>query len=93
VGRAGVSMKFKHIEVRGAGKSPSGKTLRFTVHARKDGATLGIIQWRSEWRCYCFEPAYPTVFEHVCLRDIADLIETQTAVHKAAGGLDGLKRK
>lgn len=85
-------IRFKYIEVRGAGLSPSGKTLRFTVHARKDGAQLGIIQWRAEWRCYCFEPVFPTVFEHVCLRDIADLIETQTAVHKVTGGLTQLHR-
>lgn len=81
-----MTIKFKHIEVHGAGKSESGKTLRYTVHARKGGACLGIIQWRAQWRCYCFEPAYPTVFEHVCLRDLADFLETQTAVHKAIGG-------
>lgn len=86
-------LTFRYIEVRGAGKSPSGKTLRYTVHAKKNGAQLGIIQWNAQWRRYAFEPCFPTVFEEVCLRDIADVLETQTAVHKASGGLANFKRQ
>lgn len=71
-----------YVDVRGAGKSPSGKTLRFTVHAKRDGAQLGIIQWRSGWRCYVFEPCYPTAFEQVCMRELADIIEGLTREHR-----------
>lgn len=58
------------------------KTQRWEVRAKKDAAILGRIQWRSGWRCYVFEPSFPTVFEEVCLREIADFIETETACYK-----------
>lgn len=58
-------------------------TDRWTVHAKESDAILGIIQWRTGWRCYCFEPAFPTAYEHECLRDIADFIEAETKKHKS----------
>jgi len=77
-----VSDSRSFIEIRSEGTSPSGKTLRFTVLSAENKCTLGIIQWRPGWRCYVFEPAYPTVYEWVCLRDIARFIENATIAHK-----------
>ena len=64
------------------GASPSGKTMRVMVHAKEDGETLGIIQWRSGWRCYVFEPAN-AIFEWGRLRDIANELERMTKEHKS----------
>ena len=35
---------------------------------------LGIIQWRSAWRQYCFFPSDNTLYNNQCLLDIADFI-------------------
>jgi hypothetical protein len=71
----------KWVEFNIVGASPSGKTLRVMVSAKEGGEELGIIQWRSGWRCYVFEPTN-AVFEQDCLRDIADKLERMTAEHK-----------
>lgn len=47
---------------------------------------LGIVQWNNAWRRYAFEPCFPTVFEHECLRHIADLLVEMTLRHKASRG-------
>jgi len=47
---------------------------------------LGIVQWSNAWRRYSFEPCFPTVFEHECLRHIADLLAEMTVQHKARAG-------
>jgi hypothetical protein len=66
-----------------AGASPSGKTRRWEVYENSDrAALLGRIQWRGSWRCYCFEPVFPTGFEHDCLRVIANFVEAETKKHK-----------
>lgn len=45
---------------------------------------LGIVQWNNAWRRYAFEPCFPTVYEHECLRHIAQLLEEMTVGHRAA---------
>lgn len=47
---------------------------------------LGIVQWNNAWRRYAFEPCFPTVFEHECLRHIADLVAEMSLQHKARAG-------
>lgn len=43
---------------------------------------LGVIKWHGAWRKYCFFPEADTLFEQVCLREIADFIEGKTLEHK-----------
>jgi hypothetical protein len=45
---------------------------------------LGMVEWYSRWRCYCFAPDPGTIFERWCLRDIADFCEEQTKARKKA---------
>lgn len=71
-----------YIEIRSAGMSESGKTKRFVVRAKSDDALLGRIQWFGRWRCYVFQPCFPTTFEHVCLSEIAAFIEAETKAHR-----------
>ena len=74
--------KASWIKFCDVGASPSGKTRRWEVRAIEGSAQLGIVQWRAGWRCYCFEPVFQTVFEHDCLRVIANFLEAETKAHK-----------
>jgi hypothetical protein len=58
-------------------------TERWRVDA-KDGACLGYVSWFGRWRRYSFSPATGTVFEQVCLREIANFIEGRIHARKAA---------
>lgn len=46
-------------------------------------AHLGWIGWYAPWRKYCFFPKGDTVYEKVCLREIANFCERKTSEHKA----------
>lgn len=69
------------------------KTLRWKVVAKEGGGVIGTVSWYGPWRKYCFFPAPSTVFEQVCLRDIAAFCEMASVEHRkaraarAAGGV------
>lgn len=56
---------------------------RWSVQTKKDDMRLGTIEWDASWRCFVLVPREAAVFEHVCLRDIADFIERETTRRKA----------
>ncbi len=62
---------------------PGPATLKWSVVTKIKPQQIGTISWFGRWRKYCFNPAPDTVFEQVCLRDIADFIETKTREHYA----------
>lgn len=67
--------------------SKSGITRVFGVYTLDGGAELlGRVEWAGRWRKYVFSPARTTalIFEEVCLREIAEFIETKTREHRAA---------
>jgi hypothetical protein len=64
-----------------AGFSASGKTKLWGVQST-GGAVLGTISWFAQWRKYTFEPQPGTVFDSVCLGEIANFIATETYRHK-----------
>ena len=43
---------------------------------------LGQIKWFSNWRKYCFYPQQDTVYEEVCLKEIAEFIQQETYNYK-----------
>jgi hypothetical protein len=47
----------------------------------KEGGSIGQVSWYGPWRKYCFLPAINTVFEQICLREIADFCQSQTEDH------------
>ena len=55
-------------------KSTSGKTDIHQIRT-KEGTYLGDISWCSKWRKYAFHPEEGTVYEDICLREIAKFIE------------------
>ncbi len=61
---------------------PKPKTRTWQVRAKQGGVLLGEIRRFGRWRCYAFEPWLNTVFEHRCLRDIADFCEHQTNIQR-----------
>ena len=71
-----------HIKFQDAGPSDSGKTHRWIVRAIADNVALGTIQWWPSWRKYTYCPIASTVYEHVCLREIAEFFESRTGEQK-----------
>lgn len=68
------------VKFENAGLSDSGKTQKWlatSVH----GALLGTVSWYAQWRRYAFQPVAGTVFDAVCLREIATFVEGETEAH------------
>jgi hypothetical protein len=61
---------------------PNPNTKVWGVVAKDGGATLGKVKWFGRWRKYAFFAEADTVFEQVCLRDIANFCETETKRHR-----------
>jgi hypothetical protein len=59
-----------------------GKTRKWTVWNKMHGTDIGRIKWSTSFRKYAFFPYADTMYEQVCLREIADFIEYMTALHK-----------
>ena len=62
---------------------PKPKTKTWWVRA-KGGSTIGLVAWFGRWRKYSFFPEGGTVWEQVCLREIADFCEARTREHKGS---------
>jgi hypothetical protein len=76
-----------HIYFCNLGKTGQGGRIRITniyEVLTEDNVKLGEIRWFGRWRCYSFFPFTDTLYEHTCLRDIADFCETVTKEHRAA---------
>ena len=61
---------------------PKPKTKVWFVVSLDEKSHLGWVTWYGPWRKYCFQPKENTVYEWVCLREIADFCEKQTKLHK-----------
>ena len=48
---------------------------------------IGWVSWYTPWHKYAFHPNENTVYEQVCLREIATFCERATAQHKAAADI------
>lgn len=59
------------------------KTKVWAVEASSSYTNLGQVKWHCAWRRYAFFPAYGTLFEQVCLREIAMFLELETEGRKA----------
>ena len=68
--------------------SKSGKTKIWSVQSAtsKDGEDsfyeLGTVQWYGAWRKYAFYPAPQTLYEHDCLRQIANFCERESRIQR-----------
>jgi hypothetical protein len=51
------------------------KTQVWDVKTKDESIPLGQIKWFGRWRKYAFFPFEDTVYENICLRDIAEFIE------------------
>jgi hypothetical protein len=75
-------MKGTYITFRFESLSESGKTSQWTILSENNDV-LGHIDWFGRWRKYIFRPSFLTVYEEICLREIAEFIELQTKTHRA----------
>lgn len=57
-------------------------TKRWAVRPQDGTPDIGIVKWYGPWRKYCFFPTPETVYEWVCLRDIARFCESETIKHR-----------
>jgi hypothetical protein len=64
--------------------APNPATKRWAVMSKDQGSQIGSVSWYGPWRKYCFMPMASTVFEQVCLREIAEFIERETKSHRAS---------
>lgn len=72
------------LQFQETGKSESGKTKIVTV-SNVVGLLIGSIRWYGPWRKYTFQPgSTDMVFDHLCLRDIADYCEKMTNQHRSS---------
>lgn len=78
-------MKTSFINIVPAGLSTSGKTKIWDVMDSDETFDLGTISWYGRWRGYAFYPSQymETIYEHKCLRIIADFLEAQTKMTRA----------
>jgi hypothetical protein len=70
--------------IRFAEGPPKPKTLTWYVVNRYDDICLANIEWYAPWRKYAWFPKPNTVYEWVCLREIAQFCEDMTASHRLA---------
>lgn len=61
-------LEFKQVPFKG-------KTKRFEVISKNNGYSLGRISWYGAWRQYTFSPAFETIWNKDCLKDIQDFLE------------------
>jgi hypothetical protein len=61
---------------------PKPKTKVWWVVSKYDDTHLGWIGWFSKWRKYSYFPRPDTVYEEVCLKEIADFCVGQTQLHR-----------
>jgi hypothetical protein len=64
--------------------TPNPATKRWAVMPKDGSQQIGTVSWYGPWRKYCFFPMAATVFEQVCLKEIACFIERQTQLHRTA---------
>jgi hypothetical protein len=67
----------------------TGVTQRWEVSS-SGGDNLGQVKWFGNWRKYCFSPFADTVYEEVCLREIAFFGEQLTKLHREAKKAKGV---
>lgn len=75
-------MSFLDFEELLPGPKDRRVTRRWLVHA-KSGHLLGAIGWYSGWRRYVYWAQAGTIYEELCLREIAAFCEAHTRERKA----------
>jgi len=60
---------------------PLPKTLTWYVKNKYADQWIGQIRWYPQWRKYSYFPTTNTVYEWICLREIADFCEKKTIEH------------
>lgn len=66
----------KYIKFELLPKIEGHKTDRWSVQTN-EGIEIGTIKWYNSWRSYAFHPEPNTIFESICLHDIAEFLEEQ----------------
>lgn len=79
------SWKGSYVTINYLDKTPSGKTTIWWVwvdYEAEHGYVLGDIKWYPQWRKYAFFPNTDTLYEPVCMREIAAFIDELMRLRK-----------
>jgi len=68
--------KYRHIHFTEEPRMDVNRKSTWFCRNNKSKAILGTVTWYGPWRRYVFE-AEDAVFDHNCLRDIADFLQHQ----------------
>ena len=63
--------------------SANATTHKFSVYSKFNGSYLGYIKYFAQWRKFVFFPGSSSMFDCLCMREIAEFCETQTTVLKS----------
>lgn len=53
----------------------TGKTCVWHVESAANHTFLGVLGWFAPWRRYVFRPAENTIFDALCIRELANFID------------------
>ena len=67
-----------YIEFVQRTKPENKKTSVWEIYDKENESYLGLVKFYEAWREYCFFAAPCTIFEWICLREIADFCEERT---------------
>jgi hypothetical protein len=73
--------KGTYLVFYNSGPRKGQKTNVYDVYAGTS-VKLGLIKWYAPWRKYSYFPNLNTVYEQVCLREIAEFCEIETRKRK-----------
>ena len=75
-------MAYKFIEFIELAKDKD--TSIWECNNKKTLEQLGVVQWYSSWRRYCFQPScfIKTIYSAECLDDISDFIKKEMEKRK-----------
>ncbi len=69
------------------------KTKTFSVISRYNKALLGHIRWYVPWRQYIFSPMSGIILDKTCLRELSELVNYLTTVHREKNKESRMKKK
>ena len=75
-GKAGKKV-YRYINIRQDGDEVFEGHPVYRIYNNKSDGQIGLLSFYRPWKCYVFSSIPECVFNHSCLRDVLDFIETE----------------
>lgn len=76
----------KHIAIFLTDLMPQRKTSVYAIFNKNEHGILGVVQWCSPWRQYCFYPEDGYTWSTSCLDTVVEFIKEINKTHKVKSG-------